>query len=308
MQLNPQLKQPVTFRKFNDPTKMRQMIFDNVLASTKARYPMENERYRLELTDVRYDKPKDFSLKDQKLALLSRRSLYWRLQGTWKLVDKATDETVDSRKATVANVPYMTQRGTFINKGSEYTVANQMRLRPGVYARKKDNGDLEAHFNIMPGSGRSFRIHMDPETGVFKMGVGNAHLPLYPILKGIGLSDNDLQDYWGKDLLNANRQKVDNSAMGNAYKKFVGGTDTEGVAQVKALQEAFSKMGLDPDVVDRSLGGFIKPAVVPPVSGGGALPTQPVQPVQPIKPMQPLQPVQPVQPVQPIQSVQPGKL
>lgn len=254
----PTLKTPVTYRRFDDPAATRGLIFANVLNAVRERYPYENDRYRLELAGVKYDKPRDFSLKEQKQALLSRGSLYWRLKGRWRLVDKATGQVVDKRDSVLAHVPWMTQRGTFIHRGSEYTVANQMRLRPGVYTRRKENGQLEAHFNILPGTGRSFRVHMDPESGIFKMQVGQAHIPLYPLLQGIGVSDEQLGKWWGKDLLNANRQQQDMQAVNKVYKRMVGGTATAPAEQSKALMETFNAMSLDPDVIAGTLGPWLQ--------------------------------------------------
>jgi DNA-directed RNA polymerase beta subunit len=253
----PQVKTPVTFRRFDDPTKIRRAIFDGVMNSVKSKYPLENDRYRMELTDLSYGKPHDFSLKEQKEALLSRNSLYWKLKGNWRMVDKSTGKIVDERPAVVAHVPYMTQRGTFIYRGNEYTVANQMRLRPGVYTRKKDNGELEAHFNVMPGSGSSFRVFMDPASGVFKARMGQANIPLYPLMKSMGVSDDQMKKWWGNELLNANRQKQDPQAVQKAYKRMVGGSATEPQQQITELGMAFDRMKMDPDVMQRSLGKWL---------------------------------------------------
>lgn len=254
----PPLAEPVSFRRFDDPAATRKLIFDRVLEATIGRYPIENERYRLELTGARYQDPKDFSLRDQKHALLSKGSLYWRLHGTWRLFDRATEQMVDEKPAVVAHVPYMTQRGTFIHRGNEYTIANQMRLRPAVYTRRKENGQLEAHFNILPGTGRSFRVHMDPETGIFKMQVGQAQIPLYPLLQALGVPDSQLKARWGKDLLNANRQRQDSLALQKAYKRFVGGTTQDAGAQSRELLDSFKGMTLDADVMSSTLGPWLE--------------------------------------------------
>ena len=163
--------QPLT-RDFLDIDSQRQSIFDKVKGAVETRYPMENELYSLELANVGYDKVKPYTLKDQKMAILDRRSLDVPLRGTWQLRNKANNQVISKMKRVVGRVPYMTQRGTFIYRGNEYTIANQQRLRAGIFARKKDNGELESHVNLLPGTGRSFRIFMEPETGVFKFRMG----------------------------------------------------------------------------------------------------------------------------------------
>ena len=259
----PIIKTPVTFRRFDDPATIRKAIFDGVLASVTKKYPIENERYRMELTDLRYQKPRDFTLQEQKEALMSRNTLAWRLHGNWRMVDKETEKVIEERPAVVAHVPYMTQRGTFIYRGSEYTISNQMRLRPGVYTRKKDNGELEAHFNVMPGSGSSFRVFMDPKSGVFNMRLGQSNVPLYPLMKSMGVTDEQMKKHWGMDLMNANRQKQDSGAVQKAYKRMVGGLATDPQEQIVGLGEAFDKMKMDPDVMQRSLGKWLEPQELP---------------------------------------------
>lgn len=245
-------------REFDDVDATRQAIFDRVIGSVQDKFPLENERYRLEIADIGWDSEKPFSIKDQKKALLTRGSLNRKLMGKWKLVDKATGKVVDEKKGVVAHVPYLTQRGTFIYNGSEYTVANQMRLRPAVYTRRKENQELEAHFNALPGTGKAFRVFMQPETGVFKMRVGQANIPMYPIMNKLGISDSELEKWWGKDMLNANRgARQDPQAITKLYKRFVGREDPPD-RQAAAIGEAFTRMEMDPDVMQRNLGPWLK--------------------------------------------------
>ena len=212
---------PVTFRSFSDVDAMRKSIFDNVVKSIQSKYPIENQRYRLELADVGYKGEKPFSLAEQKTAIMQGHTLQHQLTGTWRLVNKADNKVVDEKSGVVAHVPYMTQRGTFIYNGSEYTVNNQMRLRPGVYARVKENGILEAHFNARPGTGPSFRVYMEPDTGIFRAGVGQSELKLYPILRAMGVSDEEIGKHWGKELLQKNMEAADPRAVARAFAKMV---------------------------------------------------------------------------------------
>ena len=246
-------------REFDDVDGLRSAIFNRVLSAVKEKYPLENDRYRLELADVRWNTDKPFSLADQKKALLTRQSLNRKLMGNWRLVDKATGEVIDERPGVIAHVPHLTQRGTFIYKGTEYTVANQMRLRPAVYTRRKENKELEAHFNPKPGTGRAFRIFMQPETGVFKMRVGQANLPLYPVMRALGVSDPDMEQWWGKDILNVNRgEREDPKAISKIYKRLVGREHPES-EQAAAIKETLGKIEMDPSVMQRNLGAWSMP-------------------------------------------------
>jgi DNA-directed RNA polymerase beta subunit len=243
-------------REFDDINAMRSNILASVKNAVTSKYPIENDRYRLEVADVAYDTEDTTPIKKQKEILMQNRSLNRKLYGTWKLVDRETGQVVEEKRGIIAHVPDMTNRGTFIRNGTEYVINNQMRLKPGVYTRRKASGDLEAQFNTLPGSGKPFRIHMEPATGIFKMQIGQSHVPLYPILQAQGVSDNQLEKQWGKDLLNANRQKTDLNAVQKVYQRMVSKPE-EGETPATGIAREFGRMEMDPDVIERNLGQWM---------------------------------------------------
>ena len=207
---------------FGDVGSVREAMFNNVQRAFAERFPLSNQRYTLNLDNLKYRAPKQFKKKDQKRAIMRGQTLGWNLVGDWSLVDNESGKTIDQTKSRlIAQVPYMTERGTFVFNGNEYTVASQMRLRPGIYSRVKDNGIIESHFNVKGGTGRSFRVYMEPDTGVFRANVGQANLKLYPILKAMGIDDRVLNEQWGRDLLQANQAAADPRAVQRAYHKLV---------------------------------------------------------------------------------------
>ena len=250
---------PVTAPTYHGPldyNKSRTKMYDGVLTALQTKYPIENENYKLELNDLRYDGPEHYSLKEQKQAILSQQSLARPIKGTWNLIDKKTNQPIDSYKSTIINVPYLTQRGTYIVGGSEYTSAHQARLKSGVYSRKKDNGEYEAHVNVLKG-GPGFRVFMEPKTGVFRMQIGQAKLRLYPVMRAMGVSDQDMQKRWGSDLFNANMTASDGKGtldkvwerLADARSKKETGENVD-----KDFKSLFNKLELDPEVTHRTLG------------------------------------------------------
>jgi DNA-directed RNA polymerase beta subunit len=217
----PAVPEPVTRRNLDDFRTIRTSLYDNVMKAVQGRYPYENERYRLGIENLKWSSPERFSLAEQKKAIMRGETMDRRLEGDWVLYDKEAGMEAARRRATIAHVPHMTGRGTFISKGNEYTVANQMRLKPGVYTRVKDNGIIEAHVNTRPGTGPSFRVYMEPDTGFFRLAVGQSTLKLYPILKSMGVSEDDLEKYWGRELLARNREATDPRAVQRAFNKLV---------------------------------------------------------------------------------------
>lgn len=241
------------FREFTDIPATRKAIFDRVLAAAQEFPELSNQRYALSLADVKYTGPEDYSLAEQKKAIMSRDTLGRRLQGTWVLRDVATGQEIGRKRAVLAKVPYMTPRGTFIHNGVEYALANQLRLRPGVYVRRKLNDELEVHLNTKGGLGS--RIFLDPETGVFRIQLGQARLPLLPVLQAMGAQRQQLQKLWGSDIVNYNYATEDPKALNKLYAKLVrNGKDTTPEGKMAAIAQAFQKMELDPEVTKRTLG------------------------------------------------------
>lgn len=255
-QLGAQQKAQPELRGFGDTHSLRQNIFDRALDSASTVEPIQNANHTLTLTNVGYTGPEHYSKKEHKQAILRGSSLSRKLRGTWSLIDNATQKPIASRTATIANVPYLTDSGTFVNNGVEYTLAHQLRLRPGVFTRQKENGELEAHVNTIPGKGRSHRYFMDPETGVFKIQIGQAKIPLMPLLKSLGVQDKQIREAWGNDIAAVNATQGDAGTMDKLYQRLVRNQDpaADNLAKIKAIADEFSKTELDETVTGRTLG------------------------------------------------------
>ena len=244
------------FREFGDTTKTRSNIYQRVLEAAQAIEPITNERHTLRLTGVDYQDPDRVSKRDQKAAILGGLSRGRRLRGTWELMDNATGQVLDHKKSVLMTVPHMTERGTFINNGTEYTLKNQQRLLPGVYTRVRDNGEIESHANIMPGKGVSHRYFLDPEKGVFKMRVGQGTVGLMPLLKAMGATSDQIKEAWGRDLYASNYNADEASEYKKLKSKFLSKKELEGDEQEQreALVSKFANMEMDPQVTRRTLG------------------------------------------------------
>lgn len=258
-------KQPVQNQQddgyeIGDPRSLRRSIYDKVLGAAQGIQPLANSRHTLRLSNVRYQGPESFPIPEQKAAIIEGRSLARRLRGTWELMDNATGNVLDKTETTIAHVPYLSDRGTFIHNGVEYILANQMRLRPGVFSRVKENGELEAHVNILPGKGPSHRYFLDPAKGIFKAHIQQADVPLLPILRALGATDSQLKEAWGDELWAMNMKNDNPAALAKAFSKFVRRGDPRSTEENKrlALAKAFQEMEMDPEVNRKTLGKDFK--------------------------------------------------
>jgi DNA-directed RNA polymerase subunit beta len=245
-----------SLREFGDTAKTRANIYANVLQAAQALEPISNERHTLRLSNVDYQDSDYVSKRDQKAAILNGLTRGRRLRGTWELLDNETGGVLDSKKSVLMTVPHMTERGTFINKGTEYTLKNQQRLLPGVYTRVKDNGEIESHANVLPGKGISHRYFLDPEKGVFRMRVGQGTVGLMPLLKAMGANSKQIKEAWGPDLYQTNYNADDGAEYKKLKSKFLSEKELslEEPEQREALVNKFANMELDPQVTQRTLG------------------------------------------------------
>lgn len=247
---------PVNRRRIGDPLEIRRLIYDNVLQQASNIEPVKNARYTLSLHDLHYADPEEFPLKEQKEAILGGKTLYRRLKGTWRLSNTNTGEPVDEKRMTIAQVPHMNDRGTFILKGTEYTLSHQMRLRPGIFVRIKANGEVEAHANFMPGKGVIHHYFFEPETSVFKINVGQSRVPLLPVLKAMGVPERQIRNAWGNEIYAINAQHDSPHVIDKLYERLVRRADPRAPHETKsqALAQELNRMELDPEVTKRTLG------------------------------------------------------
>lgn len=242
-------------RAVDDPAVVRQSIFDKALSTTQGLQPVSNARHSLEISDAAYEGPERLSEADHKRAILYGQSLGRKLKATLTLKDVVTGQPLAQKRTTLANIPYYTNDGTFIDRGSAYTVGSQLRMKPGMFHRQKENGETETHVSTLPGQGVSHRLFLDPKTGIFRIRVEQANMPLVPLLQAMGVKDEQLRQAWGSDLAAVNLQKSSTTDMGKLYHKLVRrGTAENPQEQRQAIVEAMKQTLLDPDVSRQTLG------------------------------------------------------
>jgi DNA-directed RNA polymerase beta subunit len=240
-----------------DPESRRTNIRAKALEALKTAFPLALRDKRIELTDLKVHE-KDFGPKDQKNALLSGGSLFEQVKGTVVLRDAAGKELEKVKNFTLLNLPYFTGRHTFILDGNEYNVSNQLRLKPGVYTRRRGNEELEAAFNLS--KGMNFRLSMDPTKGHPYIEYGTTAIPLYSVLRKLGTAHGEIATAWGSDVAGKNEAEFDgkhDKHLAKLYEKLVHPakrTATNPETQLEAVKAAYSTTAMDPGVTKETLG------------------------------------------------------
>lgn len=205
---------PENARGFFDPEKTRSWIQKKAIDGFHTWLnKMETPDFKLRVKDIHFEDPnKRFSLKEQKQAIMDRHDLTVPVKGTAELVSKRTGEVVDTKKnLTLAHLPWVTDRNTVIYNGSEYSIMNQQRLKPGVYTRIKDTGDLEAHVNVKAGTGSGGKVIFYPDKALFVYQVGTTKIKLYGLLRDLGVSDSEIEKAWGSEIFQKNKNAYESN-------------------------------------------------------------------------------------------------
>lgn len=198
---------PRKLYRMDDYKTMRSLIFQNVAQAVKKRFPLYNNKYLLDIQDLDYQGTQTNDYKAQKEAILNGKSLGRKLKGSFVLKDAVTQKVISKGpRQTLLTVPYMTDRGTFINSGSQYALINIMRLEPGVYTKKNTDNQISAQFNVKKGTGAGFNMKFVPSKGIFYMNRGTANAPAYTVLKDVGVTDQQMRQAWGQQLFIKNKE------------------------------------------------------------------------------------------------------
>lgn len=208
------------------PESSFERLKGNVVKSIQANFPIEGRKNILVMENVQVHDNLDVSdIKGQLDAKDKDGTWAVPVKGDLKLIDKATGKVIDHKKgAVLARLPKLTSRYGYIVGGTEYQVDHLFKLKSGVYTRVKQNGELETEYNLADSStGRGFALNFDPKTMKFNMeypkGSGGISLPLYPVMKSMGVSDEELEHSWGKQVFDINKTKNDKTFYA-ALKKF----------------------------------------------------------------------------------------
>ena len=199
-----------------NPEAAFETIKERVVRAISSQFPFVGKKHRLELVRI--------EVKDN-LAIDDIKSQYDRKTqgGTWaipvlatlRLIDIATGHVLDESSFTIAKIPKITRRYSFIIEGHERQHDGLFRLKPGIYHRIADNGDIQAQWNLSPegADGKrknriGFKLDIDRSSGYLTMNIGTANVPLYSVLKAMNMSDNDIEKTLGSKTFEENRRRA----------------------------------------------------------------------------------------------------
>jgi len=241
-----------------DASHIRERIREKAIQTAYAVFPLEAQGRKLEIEDVHVRNERYSPVREAR-ALMTDGTLSEAMRGTLVLRDKDGTVLDRAKNFTIAHLPYFTDRHTVIANGNEYQIANQLRRKPGVYTARADNGELRAIFNL--GRGKNFDLGFEPNKGTFHLAYGTSNIPLYPVLRALGVSHQTIADQWGKGVADANHTAHGHQtekAVASLYAKVehpvVMNPNLPHAEKVTALQRKYDQSTLDPRVTEATLG------------------------------------------------------
>lgn len=213
----PQLSQQDILQQLQelDNTTRQNLLMNETVKSTveKILTSVEDPNIKLKVNSIRFKENYDNNdIATQQLVRNRNQNWCDSIRADVSLIDKISGKEIDRNKdLKITSVPKLTTRSTYLIGGNEYSFCKQSRLKPGVYTRKQENGEISSFFNVDKtidfdrGFNNNFKLNFNPERKTFTMGYGSKNVPLYNALKAVGVKDSDLVHSWGKDVTEANR-------------------------------------------------------------------------------------------------------
>ena len=241
-----------------DAPTLRARVHAKVVGALGEAFPLDLKGRTLEVKDIQVH-AKDYSPEDQRKAILEGKSLHEVVKGT--LVLKGQDGKVidEAKNFTLVHVPYFTERHTVISKGNEYQVANMLRRKPGVYTQRGENGELHTVFNLS--KGQNFNVHLNPEKGTLYLNYKTTNLPLYPVLRELGASHEDIVKGLGRGVAEVNERAYagkTTQTINKLYQKLVHPLSQKSDAthedKARAVREKYTQTAMNPEVTNHTLG------------------------------------------------------
>lgn len=231
-------------------------IQERTLAGISEHFPVQGKLKTLVLDglEVRDQAEGSDDLDGQKNAKIGGGSWVAPVFAKLRLIDNATGKVLDTKTMRVAEIPKPTRRHSYILDGQEYQVSNQWQLKPGAYVRRKQTGELETQFNI---AGRPpFDITFNPTTKQFLMTRRSSKaIPMYPIIRAMGVDDSTLERAWGREILAANKDiRNSSTALDRFYKADKKTAAPDAATAHTYVVDALSRSELRPDAAQVTLG------------------------------------------------------
>lgn len=249
----------------NNPYSPKENLKDmseQAIEAIKGYFPdgkFEGKRQTLKLLDVSVEDnlpEEDYAMEQE----VKEKDGTWAvpIKAKFALIDNETKKVVDTREMTLGRLPKMTNRFSYIIDGKERQVDHQSLLKRGMFTRIADDGKLETRFNTKtPDQYQTqFQVFFDPDSHVYQVKVGDTEAPLLPVMRAMGVPENQIKETWGAKVYQDNQ--VTNEETKKHLKRLyrrIARKDTDDMDElIKTVRDHFGSLSLDKEVTKMVVG------------------------------------------------------
>ncbi len=163
----------------------------------------DQEALALELADPHLEEPHTgkSDCRDKNLTYAYPLVVEGRLVGGGKVLKE--------EELFLAEIPVMTERGTFIINGSENVIVNQLTRSPGVYFTQESPGEYRAH--ILPEFGAWLELNLNSKRERIICSLDRkGKIPVTTLLKALGWSEKEIIKRYQFTLNPVKKEKLEN--------------------------------------------------------------------------------------------------
>ena len=203
-----------------------------------------NENYYIEFVSYTTGEPKYTEIECKEKGMTYSVSLKVMV----RLVSKITGE-IKENDVYMGELPWMTDRGTFIINGTEKVIVNQLTRSPGIYfdSQLDISGKPLFHATLIPTRGIWLEYETDSEGAIFFRIDNMRKVPLTLLLKAVCFESEDelIESFAGYDAIVARTLKVEGKpytreeSLLELLKRFSPGTPVNIENAVRLMNEYF---------------------------------------------------------------------
>ena len=210
--LDVQLKSFSDFFQLDTPAEKRQN--EGLFKVFSENFPISDSRenFVLEFVDYTVDPPKYTVEECVDRGLTYSVPLKAKLKLTCNDEDNEDFETIE-QEVFLGNIPYMTNKGSFVINGAERVIVSQLHRSPGVFfaQSKHTNGTTLYSARIIPFKGSWIEFATDVNNVMYAYIDRKKKFPVTTLMRAIGYgTDKDILDLFElSEEINANKKNLD---------------------------------------------------------------------------------------------------
>lgn len=225
---------------------------NKIISFLKSNLPISGDEKVLDIKDITVTEPAALNDIGRQLEMRysGKGDLKGWVRGKIVISDKKSGKVISQSGAmNLVPVHFMTDRGTYIINGTEKTILNQMRLKPGSYTEKGAGESIiktQMFFSNSnnPGYMPAIFITYEPSKISFKITVkrgGDISFDGVDFLRAFGLSDVDIVKAIGNDSISdiLMKKSTEKKGINEIYKAITGKNSTETPDRTRAMLMEF---------------------------------------------------------------------